>query len=88
MDRNQPHISIVIVNYKVKEYIANLLNSIRKAQHDYKIEVFVVDNDSGDDSIPYLRERYPEVTYISNKENVGFGKANIEDIQQAKAEFR
>ena len=84
---HHPHISIVIVNYKVKEYIANLLNSIKKAQHAYELEVFVVDNDSGDDSIPYLKERYPTVNYIANKENVGFGKANNQAIKQAKGEF-
>ncbi len=87
MQNAGPHISVVIVNYKVKEYIANLLNSLKKAQHDFNLEIFVVDNDSGDDSISYLKERYPEVNYIANVENVGFGKANNQAIRQAKGEF-
>ena len=63
-------ISIVIVNYKVKEYIANLLNSLKKAQADFNLEIFVVDNDSQDNSVDYLRARYKNVIYIENKENV------------------
>ncbi|MCP9290862.1 glycosyltransferase [Gracilimonas sediminicola] len=87
MQNAAPHISVVIVNYKVKEYIANLLNSLKKAQHDFALEIFVVDNDSGDDSVSYLKQRYPEVNYIANEENVGFGKANNQAIRQANGEF-
>ncbi len=80
-------ISIVIVNYKVKEYIANLLNSLKKAQADFNLEIFVVDNDSQDNSVDYLRARYEDVIYIENKENVGFGVANNQAIMQARGEF-
>lgn len=80
-------ISVVIVNYKVKEYIANLLNSLQKAQYNLKLQIFVVDNDSGDDSIAYLKKQFPYVEYIQNKENVGFGKANNQAIQKAEGKF-
>ena len=80
-------LSIVIVNYKVKEYVSNLLSSIRKAQGDLAIQVFVVDNDSGDGSIDYLRNRHPDVSYIQNHENVGFGKANNQAIQKARGTY-
>lgn len=53
---DQIDISIVIVNYKVKEYIANLLNSIYKAKKAYTLQIIVVDNNSEDNSIAYLRE--------------------------------
>lgn len=81
------HISVIIVNYKVKEYIANLLNSLQRARHDFELEIFVVDNASGDDSVNYLKERYPEVNYIANKENVGFGRANNQALGQANGEY-
>ena len=87
MNTDSPQISIVIVNYKVKEYIANLLNSIEKARQDYQLEIFVVDNASGDDSIAYLKKKFPDVNYISNSENVGFGRANNQAMKQAKGEF-
>ncbi|MCR9134018.1 MAG: glycosyltransferase [bacterium] len=87
MKSNQADISIVIVNYKVKEYIANLLNSIYKAKRAYTLQIIVVDNNSEDNSIAYLRERYPEVIYIENKENVGFGKANNQGFDIATGKY-
>jgi GT2 family glycosyltransferase len=80
-------ISVVIVNYKVKEYIANLLNSLKRSSSDLSQEVFVVDNASGDDSIAYLEKRFPEVHYIQNDENVGFGKANNQAIEKARGKY-
>jgi GT2 family glycosyltransferase len=87
VDNPSIDISVIIVNYKVKEYIANLLNSLEKASHQLTLEIFVVDNASGDNSIPYLQERFPEVTYIQNDENLGFGKANNQAIKLAKGTY-
>tara|TARA_R100000908_G_scaffold35437_1_gene16183 strand:+ start:3247 stop:5334 length:2088 start_codon:yes stop_codon:yes gene_type:complete len=80
-------ISVVIVNYKVKEYIANLLNSLQRSAEDLTLEIFVVDNASGDDSIPYLKKRFPDVHYIQNEENVGFGIANNQAIEKAQGKY-
>ncbi|AXJ00769.1 hypothetical protein CYPRO_1518 [Cyclonatronum proteinivorum] len=80
-------ISIVIVNYNVKEYLANLLHSVYKAAQDLRLEIFVVDNFSSDGSVAFLKERFPEVIYIENFENKGFGKANNQAIIQATGKY-
>lgn len=80
-------ISIIIVNYNVKEYLASLLNSIKRSQGKYSLEIFVVDNASVDGSIPYLRKEFPDVHYIANTKNVGFGKANNQAIKKAKGTY-
>lgn len=80
-------ITVVIVNYKVKEYIANLLNSIYKAKGALSVQIIVVDNNSNDESVEFLKKRYPKVTYIENKENLGFGVANNQAINIADGEF-
>ncbi len=80
-------ISVVIVNYKVKEYIANLLNSLYKAQQNLSLEIFVVDNASGDGSREFLTERFPNIFFIQNDENLGFGKANNLAINQASGKY-
>ena len=87
MNNSHIDISIVIVNYKVKEYISNLLSSIFRAQQSFRIEIFVVDNNSEDGSIEFLKSRFPNVIYITNTENVGFGKANNQAIKQAKGKY-
>lgn len=71
----------------MKEYIANLLHSIERAKDGFKLEIFVVDNDSGDDSVAFLKARFPNVHYIENDENVGFGKANNQAIKKASGKY-
>ncbi|MDG5768010.1 glycosyltransferase [Balneolales bacterium ANBcel1] len=80
-------ISIVIVNYNVKEFVANLLGSLEKAAHGLKLQIFVVDNASSDGSAGYLKKRYPDVNYILNNDNIGFGRANNQAIRQARGKY-
>ena len=80
-------ISVVIVNYKVKEYIANLLNSLYKAQQNLAIEIFVVDNASEDGSKEFLTKRFSDIIFIQNNENLGFGKANNLAIDQSLGKY-
>ncbi|MEQ9266487.1 MAG: glycosyltransferase [Balneolaceae bacterium] len=87
MPQTQPDITVIIVNYKVKEYIANLLNSIDKAESGFQLQIIVVDNDSGDDSVTFLKDRFPEVEYIENDTNLGFGKANNQAIRKAQGKY-
>lgn len=93
MDVNQPNlnnstdVSIVIVNYNVKEYLVNLLDSIQNSKGKLSFEIFVVDNNSTDGSVEYLSTRYPSVTFIANNENVGFGKANNQAIRIANGKY-
>ncbi len=80
-------LSIVIVNYRVPYLIEQALKSVKKASEGLDIELWVVDNNSEDNSIAYLRERFPEVNYIENTENYGFSKANNQGIKASNSEF-
>ncbi len=63
------------------------LRSVRKASTKMEVEVFVVDNNSIDDSVKMVREQFPEVQLIANQENTGFSKANNQAIRIAKGEY-
>lgn len=80
-------LSVVIVNYNVKHYLWQCLRSVFIAGRDIDMEVFVVDNNSTDGSVPYLRQHFPQVHFIENKENVGFSRANNQAIRQAKGQY-
>jgi len=80
-------LSIVIVNYNVKYFIEQCIHSIQKAVNGLSTEVFVVDNNSVDGSVRMIREKFPEVILIENKENVGFSRANNQAIRKAKGEY-
>lgn len=80
-------LSIIIVNYNVKEFVLNLLGSITKASANLLTEIFVVDNASDDGSVEAIKEKYPAVNLIANKKNLGFGAANNQALEQAKGKY-
>ncbi len=80
-------LSVVVVSYNVKHYLWQCLRSLFLAAQDIDMEVFVVDNNSSDGSVSYLRERFPQVHYIQNAENQGFSRANNQAIRLAKGEY-
>lgn len=80
-------LSVIIVNYNVKYYLEQCLRSVFIAGRNIDMEVFVVDNNSSDDSITYLLPRFPQVYYIKNKENLGFSRANNQAIKLSRGEY-
>jgi len=80
-------LSIIIVNYNVKDYLVQCLRSIEHAMKGIACEVIVVDNHSTDGSLPYLEPLFPHVRFISLKENLGFARANNLALDTAKGEF-
>ncbi|OAN60520.1 hypothetical protein A8B79_11330 [Balneola sp. EhC07] len=84
---DNPDITIVIVNYRVKEYILLLMDSIQKATRHFSVEIFIVDNNSEDGSPEYLISAYKTVKIIKNVENVGFAKANNQAIEKASGTY-
>jgi len=80
-------LSIIIVNYNVKEFLQNLIHSIKKAVSGLEYEIIIVDNASDDGSVELLREKFPKIKLIINKENLGFGKANNIGLSIAKGDY-
>ncbi|WP_199200324.1 glycosyltransferase family 2 protein [Adhaeribacter arboris] len=82
-------LSVIIVNYNVCYFLEQALLSVRKAilKLNAPAEIFVVDNNSGDNSVAMVQRRFPEVKLIENKQNLGFAKANNQAIRQATGEY-
>jgi O-antigen biosynthesis protein len=80
-------LSVIIVNYNVKHFLEQCLHSVYKAAKGIETEIFVVDNNSVDGSAQLLREKFPDLHFIENKENVGFSRANNQAIKKAKGEY-
>jgi hypothetical protein len=79
-------LSIVIVNYNVKEFLQNLLHSIEKASSNISKEIIIIDNASDDGSVEVIKDKFPSTKLIENKINVGFGKANNQGLEIARGE--
>ena len=80
-------LTVVIVSYNVKYYLEQCLVSLRRALTGIDAEVYVVDNDSKDDSIGYLAPRFPEVKMIASRHNLGFARANNLAIRSSESEY-
>jgi len=80
-------LSIIIVNYNVKHFLEQCLQSVHKAIQNMDAEVFVVDNNSVDRSVEMVAEKFPWVKQIANKENTGFSVANNQAIRISKGEY-
>jgi GT2 family glycosyltransferase len=68
-------LSIIIVNYNVKHFLEQCLNSVQAAIEGISAEIIVVDNNSTDNSLAYLKPNFPTVRFMPNTENLGFAKA-------------
>ena len=65
---------VIIVTYKGKQWYDHCFTSLREST--IPVQTIVVDNASDDGSVEYIREHYPEIVLMENKENLGFGRAN------------
>ncbi len=80
-------LSVIIVNYNVKHFLEQCLHSVISATTKTDTEIFVVDNNSVDGSIPLIKNKFPQVHLIANTVNRGFSKANNQAIGLATGEY-
>ncbi|MGC8880428.1 MAG: glycosyltransferase family 2 protein [Anaerolineae bacterium] len=80
-------LSIVIVNWNTRDLLAQCLASVYAHPPDCVFDVWVVDNASTDGSAAMVRERFPQVHLIENRENVGFARANNQAIRASTGRY-
>ena len=83
-------ISVIIVNYNVKELLGQCINSIVSASGKLNVEIIVVDNNSFDGSVEYLRDKFnglKQLKIIDSPVNLGFAKANNLGAKEASGEY-
>ena len=85
-------LSVVIVNYNVKYFLRQCLASVYGSERrladgsDLELEVWVVDNDSVDDSVAMVKRDFPQTHLVENHDNVGFARANNQCLACATGE--
>lgn len=80
-------ISVIIVNYNVRYFVEQAILSVKNASKNLNVEIIVIDNDSSDHSVEMIEQKFPDVTLIASKENLGFGRANNLGIETAKGQY-
>lgn len=80
-------LSIIIVNWNVRELLRACLHSISEGRGDLDVEVIVVDSGSEDGSAAMARQEFPWVRLIACEENVGFPRGNNIGLGEANGRF-
>ncbi|MDX1409544.1 MAG: glycosyltransferase family 2 protein, partial [Saprospiraceae bacterium] len=80
-------LSVVIVSYNVRAFLEKCLLSVHQALKGIDGEIFVVDNNSLDDSAELVRRQFPGVHLICNERNLGFAAANNIALRQARGAY-
>lgn len=86
MINNHPKVSIVVLNYNGKRYLDDCFQSL--AEVDYpNFEVVMVDNNSTDDSVEYIKRTYQWVRIIQTGRNGGFAFGNNFGIKETDGKY-
>ncbi len=80
-------LSVIIVNYNVKYFLEQCLQSVLQASEGIATEIWVVDNNSQDGSVEMVQQRFLTVKVIANESNPGFSIANNQAIERSEAEY-
>ena len=80
-------LSVVILNYNVRYFLELCLKSVQEAISTIDGEIIVIDNNSNDKSCKMVKDLFPNVVLIENKENLGFSKGNNQGVSLAKGEY-
>ena len=80
-------VSIVVVSYNTREILRKCLQALYENTRDIDMEVFVVDNNSGDGSASMVQRDFPDIRLIANNRNVGFGAANNQAFSLAEGRY-
>jgi GT2 family glycosyltransferase len=80
-------LSIVIVSWNTADILVQCLESVFAHAPEAPFEVWVVDNASHDGSPERVRQEFPQVKLLANRENGGFAAGNNQAIRQATGAY-
>src|SRR5579864_7601884 len=78
-------LTVSVVSYRTPELLRQCLAALEREA--LELEVFVVDNASGDGSVDMVRAEFPSANVIENTRNVGFGAAHNQALRRAHGRY-
>jgi GT2 family glycosyltransferase len=83
---SSPLVSVIIVTFNNKKMLSFCISSLFKQPYS-NLEIIVVDNGSGNGSVDWVREKFPEIKVIANHKNLGFPAAVNQGAAIAKGKY-
>jgi GT2 family glycosyltransferase len=81
-----PKVIIVILNWNGRKFLEQFLPSVLSSTYS-NFETVIADNGSDDDSVAFLRSRFPAVRIIQLDKNYGFARGYNEALKQLTAQY-
>ncbi len=86
MDTYSLLISVVVLNWNGRQVIERCLQSLQGQTYE-PLEIIMVDNASTDDSLSFVKEKFPHVKLVLNERNLGFGGGNNVGIRASQGKY-
>lgn len=89
MQKTEPKVSVVVLNYNGANYIKRCLTSLLQNSYN-NFEVLFIDNNSPDKSVEIAKELFknePKIKIVENKENLGFSIGNNVGFKISNAKY-
>lgn len=81
-------LSVIIISYNTKQLTADAIHSVLAQKDIDPVEIIVVDNNSSDGSVAFLKEKFKsKITVIAQSTNHGFSQANNVGISTATGKY-
>lgn len=80
-------VTILLVNYNTRHLLETCFGRLQQASQRLAAQTIVVDNSSADDSIDFIRQRWPGWVLLTNQQNVGFGRANNQALPLVEGRY-
>ena len=82
----KPSVAVVILNWNGKLLLEQFLPSVAASQYD-NLKIYIGDNASTDDSVAFVKEKYPTIEIIVNDQNYGFAGGYNAILSKIKADY-
>jgi hypothetical protein len=80
-------VAIVILNYNGKNWLEKFLPNVIQHTTYPEAEIIIADNASTDDSIDFIKNKFPQITIIQNENNTGYAGGYNEALKHIKADI-
>jgi GT2 family glycosyltransferase len=77
-----PLVYVIVLNYNGVDWLKACLTSLLATAYD-NFEILLVDNDSTDESVSFVRTAFPQINLVQNNRNLGFSEGNNIGIEHA-----
>lgn len=79
-----PSVNVIVLNRNGQHFLEACFRAVQELDYPaHRLEVILVDNDSEDNSVPYVENTFPEITVIRNQGNYGFARGNNVAMRRA-----